>query len=106
MKKQDFTRSRKQSFGNTLLLMINFLTKSLSLEIENFVRYLKRDISTASPFTKSAFVQCRKKISPEVFCHLSNLLVNEFYTDNSGVELLKGFRVLAVDGSRVTLPTI
>lgn len=84
--------------------MINFLTKSLSLEIENFVRYLKRDISTAVPFTKSAFVQCRKKISPEVFRHLSRLLVNEFYTDNSGVELLKGFRVLAVDGSRVTLP--
>lgn len=104
MNDKDFTRNRKQSFANTLLLMINFLTKSLSLEIENFVRYLERDISTKVLFTKSAFVQCRKKISPQVFRHLSSLLVNEFYTDNSEVELLEGFRILAIDGSRITLP--
>ncbi|EJL68059.1 hypothetical protein [Chryseobacterium populi] len=104
MNNKDFTRNRKQSFVNTLLLMINFLTKSLSLEIENFVHYLKREISTAVPFTKSAFVQCRKKISPDVFRHLSGLLVNEFYTDNSEVELLEGFRILAIDGSRISLP--
>lgn len=104
MSNRDFTRNRKQSFGNTLLLMVNFLTKSLSLEIENFVRYLKRDIASAMPFTKSAFVQCRKKISPDVFRHLSALLINEFYADNSGVKLLESFRILAVDGSRITLP--
>jgi hypothetical protein len=105
MKDKDFTRNRKQSFANTLLLMINFLTKSLSLEIENFVHSLKREIISARPFTKSAFVQARKKISPEVFRHLSNFLIQEFYTDNLDVELFKGFRILAVDGSRITLPT-
>lgn len=104
MKEKDFTRNRKQSFAGTLLLMINFLTKSLSLEIENFVHYLRREITSAKAFTKSAFVQARKKISPEVFSHLSNILVDEFYTDNPGVELLEGFRILAVDGSRITLP--
>ncbi|MCD1118739.1 IS4 family transposase [Chryseobacterium sp. C-17] len=104
MKDKDFTRNRKQSFASTLLLMVNFLTKSLSLEIENFVRYLKIEITNTKPFTKSAFVQARKKISPKVFRHLSNLLVREFYTDNSGVALLEGFRILAVDGSRITLP--
>lgn len=101
---KDFTRNRKQSFGSTLLLMVNFLTKSLSLEIENFISFLKKDNPNVSSFSKSAFVQCRKKISPEVFCHLSKSLVDEFYTDNLGVELLDGFRVLAVDGSRITLP--
>ena len=101
---KDFTRNRKQTFTNTLLLMINFLNKSLSLEIENFISILKRGGNTAVSFTKSAFVQCRRKISPYVFRHLSAVLVNEFYTDNTGVELLYNFRILAVDGSRITLP--
>ncbi len=57
------------------------------------------------PFTKSAFVQYRKKIKPELFKHLSDTIVNEFYTDNeAGVKLWNGFRLLGVDGSRITLP--
>lgn len=101
---RDFTRNRKQSFANTLLLMAIFLNKSLSLEIQNFIVHLKKDIVNIVPFTKSAFVQCRKKVSPDVFRHLSGLLVDEFYIENPGVERLEGFRILAVDGSRITLP--
>lgn len=57
------------------------------------------------PFTKSAFVQCRKKINPEVFKHLSNKLISEFYTDNEdGVKRWHNFRLLSVDGSRLLLP--
>lgn len=105
MAEKDFSRNRKQSFSHTLFLMMNFLTKSLSLEIENFVYHLRKNLgANHKVFTKSAFVQCRKKISPEVFRHLSRRLIEEFYTDNSEVKMLKGFRVLAVDGSRITLP--
>ena len=85
----------------------NFLTKSLSIEIENFVSHLKRDCGLIGfkSFTKSAFVQYRKKIRPEVFKKLSAILIEEFYTDNElGIKLWNGFRVLAVDGSSVTLP--
>ena len=49
--------------------MLNFLRKSLSLEIENFMGLFK--IGFNSKFTKSAFVQARKKVSPEVFDRLS-----------------------------------
>jgi Transposase DDE domain len=56
-------------------------------------------------FTKSAFVQYRKKIKPDIFKGLSKVIVDEFYTDNElGVKLWNGFRLLAVDGSRLTLP--
>ena len=105
--KSDFTRTRKQSFSTTLLFMMNFLTKSLSIEIENFVSHLKRDcgLTGFKSFTKSAFVQYRKKIQPEVFKKLSDMLVDEFYTDNEpAIKLWNEFRVLAVDGSTVTLP--
>tara|TARA_R110001592_G_scaffold123108_2_gene330620 strand:- start:343 stop:792 length:450 start_codon:yes stop_codon:yes gene_type:complete len=86
---------------------MNFLTKSLSIEIENFVNHLRRDCGLLSlkSFTKSAFVQCRKKIQPGVFKKLSEMLIDEFYTDNElGIKLWNGFRVLAVDGSSITLP--
>lgn len=105
--KNDFTRKRKQSFSSTLLFMMNFLTKSLAIEIENFVSFIRNSIGLdqTESFTKSAFVQCRKKIKPEVFKYLSDNLVNEFYTDNNeSVKLWNGFRLLAVDGSRMSLP--
>ncbi len=104
---KDFSRTRKQSFSSTLLFMMNLLRKSLSIEIENFVSHIKRDcgIDNFGSFTKSAFVQCRKKIQPEVFNRLSTLLVSEFYTNNDlAIKLWNGFRVLAVDGSNINLP--
>lgn len=87
--------------------MMNFLRKSLALEIENFVKHFKFFIGNAklTGFSKSAFVQCRNKIQPEVFKHLNHSLITEFYTDNeASVKLWKGFRLLSVDGSRMTLP--
>lgn len=79
------------------------LRKSLSIEIENFISYLK--LGVTQKFTKSAFVQARMKIKPEVFKSLSQTLINEFYTDNDiAVKKWKGYRLLAVDSSRITLP--
>ena len=104
---KDFTRSRKQSFSSTVLFMLNLLTKSLSIEVQNFVAHIQGEcgVNNFKSFTKSAFVQCRKKIQPDVFKKLSALLVDEFYTDNElGIKLWNGFRVLAVDGSTLTLP--
>ena len=107
MSEKDFTRVRKQTFSNTLLFMMNFLRKSLSLEIENFVKHVCsiKEGKLISAFSKSAFGQCRNKIKPAVFVHLNQTLVREFYTDNDdSVKLWKGFRLLAIDGSRLTLP--
>jgi hypothetical protein len=108
IKESDFTRNRKQSFAGTILFMVNRITKSLAIEIENFVAYCNENCLDADfqpLFTKSAFVQYRKKINHKVFKRLSSALLDEFYTDNDeAVKLWKGHRLLAVDGSRLTLP--
>jgi len=106
MKKQDFTRTRKQSFMSTILFMVNQLKKSLSVEIDGFVRHLNDKFSAkVSHFTSSAFIQNRKKIDPEVFKHLSSVLTKSFYRpDNDEVKLLYGLRILAADSSGLTLP--
>ena len=82
------------------------LRKSLGLEIENFIYFFNhRNSNKLSTFTKSAFIQNRNKISHKVFNYLSSVIVEEFYTDNElSVKLWNGFRLLAVDGSRISLP--
>lgn len=105
MNESDFTRDRKLNFTRILLFIINRITKTLAIEIDNIVRvFIKnRAIPPESSFTKSAFVQSRKKINPEVFIYLSNNLIQEFYTDNI-FKRWHGYRLLAVDGSILTLP--
>lgn len=86
--------------------MCNFIKKSLSLEIVNFTNaFNEYNTMKLSSFTQSAFIQSRNKIKPEVFKHLNSTIVDEFYTDNDlSIKLWKGFRLLAVDGSRINLP--
>lgn len=86
--------------------MLNFIRKSLVIEIHNFIERLENvSNSPIKLFTSSAYVQSRQKINPLVFESLSDTLVEEFYNDNElGVKLWKGFRLLAVDGSTVNLP--
>ena len=107
MKDSDFTRNRKQSFSQVLLFMFNLIRKSLGIEIDNFVRFMTDRLShqKVSDFTSSAFVQNRKKINPEVFKFLSEIVVDNFYQlESQSLNLFHGFRVLAVDGSLITLP--
>jgi len=104
---QDFTRKRKQPFSQVLLFMLNLLRKSMAIEINNFLEYLnsKLESQKVKNFTSSAFVQKRKKIRPEVFNYLSSVIIDNYYVQsNENIKRFKDFRVLAVDGSKITLP--
>ena len=107
MKEQDFTRNRKQPFCRVLLFMLNLLRKSMVIEIDNFLQHLnsKLDFQRVDNFTSSAFVQKRKKIKPEVFNYLSSVITDNYYVEtNQNIKRFNGFRILAVDGSKITLP--
>ena len=87
--------------------MFNLLRKSLGVEIDNFIRFMTNKLShvKAQNFTTSAFVQNRKKIKPEVFKYLSDIIVENYYQlEEDNLNLFYGFRLLAVDGSILTLP--
>lgn len=107
MNEKDFTRKRKQPFGQVLLFMLNLLRKSMVVEIDIFLQHLnsKLDCCSVKNFTSSAFVQKRKKIKPEVFNYLSSIITENFYLEsNQNIKRFKGFRILAVDGTKITLP--
>jgi hypothetical protein len=108
MNEQDFTRKRKQPFGQVLLFMLNLLRKSMVIEIiDIFLQHLnsKLDCCSVKKFTSSAFVQKRKKIKPQVFNYLSSIIIKNYYAEsNQNIKRFRGFRILAVDGSKITLP--
>ena len=97
-----FTRNRKQPFIDLVIFMMNFLQNSMQIEIVNFHKVLsalRKLPSQVMSFSKSAFVQNRKKLSPEMFKYLLNVFNKEFYTNNElNVKLWNGYRLLSIDG--------
>ncbi len=65
--------------------MMNLIKKTLVIEIDGFLSYLKQQgnhLIVFIEFTSSANIQSHNKIKPEAFRELSLLLVDEFYTNN------------------------
>ncbi len=100
-----FTRTRKLPFERVVLFMISMVKKSLQLELCNFIKTL--NLKNLKFISNSAYTQARMKIKPELFNYFITALNNEYYTNNDErVELWKGFRLLACDGSFLSLPMV
>ena len=97
----DFTRKRKLPFVPLVLFMINIIKQTIQKELTRFIKIFG---DRSSNITKSAFSQSRMKLKPEAFIELNNRLVEEFYTDNI-IKKWNGFRLCAIDGSKLILPT-
>lgn len=98
---KDFTRKRKLPFVSLVLFMINIIKQTLQKELTNFLKHIK---GNKTNITKSAFSQSRIKLKPEAFIELNNCLIEEFYTDNI-IKEWNEFRLVAIDGSKLILPT-
>ena len=92
---KDFTRNRKLSFEIMLKTLLCMEGGSLTNEL------MKRFGCHADVVSASAFVQQRSKILPEAFETIFRLFAEE--TDGS--RLYNGYRLFAVDGSDVQIPT-
>lgn len=98
---RDFIRKRKLPFTSLVLFMINIIKQTLQKELTHFMGLIK---DRKDNITKSAFSQSRIKLKPEAFVELNETLVEEFYTDNL-IKKWRGFRLCAIDGSKLILPT-
>jgi len=100
-----FTRSRKLSFSRLVLFITKLCKKTLSVELEQF---FKQDLNQPDACTISAFSQQRKKLKGKFFSIWNQVLCNSFYHYAAGTEHIRrwhGFRLLAADGSVVSLIT-
>ena len=101
LNKKDFTRKRKLPFISLILFMTNMIKQTVQKELTKFIKMFD---DKDSNITKSAFSQSRMKLKPEAFIELNNRLTDEFYTDNI-IKKWNGFRLCAIDGSKLILPT-
>lgn len=91
----DFLRNRKLPFEKVVLTLLGMGGGTLTNEL---LRQFGCSINTAS---SAAFVQQRAKLLPTVFENL----FHDFVQKTSANNLFKGYRLLAVDGSDVQIPT-
>lgn len=94
---KDFTRDRKIPFDELIRIMLVMDGGALQNEL---LKYFEFDIDTP---TRSAFCQQRSKVLPDAFKFLFSSFRQKLESIDS-LKLLKGFRILACDGSDINIP--
>jgi hypothetical protein len=97
-----FSRDRKLTFKYLVMFIIS-AKGALQRELDRFFKSVSDKEFNIRKVTKSAFSQSRSKLNPWAFVRLNEIVVNTFYERNL-INTWKGFRILAVDGSRLILP--
>lgn len=101
-KASDFSRNRKLPMQRVALMVINFLKRSLNVEIKEFFEKALDECQVSC--SKGAFCLQRLKLHPSFFFLWNQILTGSFYEHyNNEVKRWKGFRLLATDGSMIYL---
>ena len=90
---RDFTRKRKLSFSDTILILISMECGSIRSELLKYFHY------SPETATSSAFIQQRDKLKLEALEHLFYAFSSEF-----PLQTKNGYHLFAVDGSEVRIP--
>lgn len=99
-----FTRDRKLSFSTTIDIMLKKSNKSLQNTLnESKEKLLDISQKAYASVTAGAYTRARAKLDYTAFIELGRLVRDQFYEDGD-YHRFKGFRLLAVDGSKVILP--
>ena len=99
-KPQDFTRNRKLSFSDNVILILNKTGKGLRSGIRAFLETTKAETES---YSVQAFSKGRMRIKYEAFVELLRMTVNMFYKE-ANINKFNGFRVTAIDGMKMDLP--
>lgn len=99
-KQTAFSRNRKLTFPVMIVLLLNFLTRTMQIELDDFFANVL-DAGTDS-VTKQAFFKARKNILPDAFKELF-LMTRDMVLNKNKIKRHKSYRILAIDGSELTL---
>ena len=94
--KRDFVRKSELSFSKTMRFILGMGSQTLGKELMDFYGFDPKMVSV------SAVVQRRSKILPTAFQYL----FHEFNESFSQTNFFHGYRLYAVDGSDIHIPTI
>lgn len=98
---KNFTRHRKLTFYDVIVLVLRKSVKSLQLTLNEFIAHTFKSFT----ITASAFTQARQKLSYTAFVELNNDIVNLYYYEKEHqTNTYKGYRLLGFDGSKINVP--
>jgi hypothetical protein len=97
--KNSFIRERKLSFDKMMTMIIKKSNKSLQNSLNDMQLELGEEVSISN----SAYTQARAKLNYTAFQEYADMASEMFYEDGE-YEKYKSFRLLAIDGSIITLP--
>lgn len=91
-----FTRSGKMKFKSIILFMLNFIKKSIQIELDDFFKKIINKQNAA--ITKQGYSEARQKISPKAFIKMADNITNWYYGDDN-FKKFRGYRLCAIDGT-------
>jgi len=95
-----FSRKFKLDFVTVVLLILQKSIKPLQLVLNEFFKKLDNGVLV----TKSAFTQARRHLKATAFITLNKKAVLDVLYSDDNYEKAWGFRLLAIDGSKIHLP--
>ena len=90
-------------FEDIVILALRNSKKSLQIGLNEFLKEFK---DKKIKYTKSSYTKARAKVSPSLFIAVNDELVESYYEEKEVVELYRGFRTFAIDGSTLQLPNV
>ena len=97
---EDFTRSRKMPFPELVQFILTRVKSSTQNALERYFEKLGEDVF----MTQQAFSEARNKIKSVAFVMLFHMTARVAY--DGYYDTYRGYRVLAIDGSKIALPNI
>ena len=99
--KNTFSRNRKITFTDILLMTYNKQAKTTSMEIRNYEKKMKGKDKVE--YTDEAYLKQRRNLNPKVFKEANIVYLQNFYKGKY-VEKDNGYIVMAIDGSKFEVP--
>jgi hypothetical protein len=90
-----FTRTGKMVFKNIILFILNFVKKSIQIELDLFFKNINEKDES---ITKQGYSQARQKIAPTAFIKMADAIITWFYKDDD-FKTFRGYRLCAIDGT-------
>lgn len=100
LKKTAFTRNRKLTFPIIISLILNMLSRTTQIEIDDY--FDKVLCKQTESVTSQAFFKARKNVSSNAFKELF-FMSRKMSFDENKIKRYKGYRVFAIDGSELRL---
>ena len=101
-KPADFTRDREMPFSEMIYFMLNLIRSTTGVALDRFLNLVFEIRGRKAHMTQQSFSESREKLRWEGCRYLLDKLVEMFY--QSDYEKWHGYRLMAIDGSKLQLP--